>query len=189
MEFHEKGYLVIRDAIDKDLLRILSDYLLIEARNGSLDDDGISRFSRYGDSLTEALLSYCQPIVERYTGKKVYPSYSYARVYRKGDKLAMHQDRPACEYSLTIPVSYEAPVLWPLFVMEGKKKVNIPLDIGDLLLYKGCDVPHGRTPFTGSRWVQVFLHYVDKKGKNAGWKYDKRKWLGQRPAEGIFKVH
>jgi len=180
MTFQEKGYLIIRDALDKDLLRLLSGYLLIEAKNGSLDNDGISRFSRYGDSLTESLLSLLQPIVEKYSGKKVYPSYSYARVYRKGEKLAAHQDRPACEYSLTIPISYEAPELWPIFVMDGKKKVNIHLDVGDLLLYKGCDVIHGRAAFTGTRWIQVFLHYVDKNGKNAAWKFDKRKWLGQR---------
>ncbi len=48
------------------------------------------------------------------------------------------------------------------------------LDRGDMLVYKGCEVPHWRERFHGDYAVQVFLHFVDQNGKNAGWKYDKR---------------
>ncbi|MHA4811756.1 hypothetical protein ACX0G9_26905 [Flavitalea flava] len=184
MEWEKKGYLVLRKLIPKDLLKIVADYLVFQSRIGELENDGISKFARYGDSLTEALLLHCLPIAEKQCGKKLFPTYSYARIYQKGDLLKPHQDREACEYSLTIPIDYQAQALWPLYLIKGvgrtRKKIPIRLDKGDLLLYKGCAIIHGRDAFPGTSWTQVFLHYVDAKGQHANWKFDTRKRIGDR---------
>ena len=45
---------------------------------------------------------------------------------------------------------------------------------GDIVIYKGCEVDHGRPiPFEGFWHSQMFLHYVDRNGKYTSWKYDK----------------
>ena len=33
------------------------------------------------------------------TGLKLYPAYTYARIYKKGDELKRHKDRFSCEIS------------------------------------------------------------------------------------------
>ena len=35
----------------------------------------------------ETLLLKCQPGMEKATGLKLYPAYTYARIYKKGDEL------------------------------------------------------------------------------------------------------
>ena len=50
---------------------------------------------------------------------------------------------------------------------------------GDGLVYKGCDVLHWREEFEGDFQAQVFLHYVNKNGKNAEWFRDKRQYWGE----------
>ena len=44
---------------------------------------------------------------------------------------------------------------------------------GDGLLYKGCELIHGREKFKGTECLQVFLHYVTNK------KYKYRTYVSQ----------
>jgi PKHD-type hydroxylase len=64
---------------------------------------------------------------------------------------------------------------------------EIKMNVGDCVIYKGCEKYHWRDEFKGKWQVQVFLHYVDKNGINSEWKYDKRQELGteknQHPAD------
>ncbi len=53
------------------------------------------------------------------------------------------------------------------------------MEIGDAVMYRGCDIYHWREPYKEGKWqAQVFLHYVDQNGPHAEWKYDKRESLG-----------
>ena len=40
--------------------------------------------------------------MEKTTGLKLYPAYTYGRVYKKGDILKRHKDRFSCEISTTM---------------------------------------------------------------------------------------
>ena len=40
--------------------------------------------------------------MEKETGLKVLPTYTYARIYKTGDILERHKDRPSCEISTTV---------------------------------------------------------------------------------------
>jgi PKHD-type hydroxylase len=54
---------------------------------------------------------------------------------------------------------------------------------GDMVVYKGCDITHWRTPFKGdeSDWcVQLFIHYTDAEGPYKHLKYDGRDKLGMK---------
>ena len=63
------------------------------------------------------------------------------------------------------------------FPFEQAQSVN--LNVGDALLYKGCEVYHWRNNFEEAVWQgQVFLHYVDANGLYNIEKYNGREKLG-----------
>jgi hypothetical protein len=47
------------------------------------------------------------------------------------------------------------------------------MEIGDAVMYLGCEVLHGRNPFEGVYNAQVFFHYVDQNGPFKSYKGDK----------------
>ena len=114
------------------------------------------------------------------TELELVPCYSYARIYKYGDVLHRHKDRPECEISTTINLGGDN---WPIYLDpsqgEGKEGIKVDLNPGDMLVYKGEKLEHWREPFQGYDCGQVFLHYNDKKGpfqeKN---KFDHRPILG-----------
>ena len=48
----------------------------------------------------------CLPDMEKATGLKLYPAYTYARIYKKGDILKRHKDRFSCEISTTMNLGW-----------------------------------------------------------------------------------
>jgi len=137
-------------------------------------------YSHYADIVMETLLRALVPSVEKYTGLKLYPTYSYARIYKNGDILHRHTDRFSCEVSTTLHLGGDP---WPISLQPPgsptKAGIKINLKPGDMLVYRGCDVEHWRDPFTGQHCGQVFLHYNDASTKDAEKnKYDGRPMLG-----------
>jgi hypothetical protein len=128
----------------------------------------------YGDSAAEGLLEFVQPRIEAVTGRELLPTYSYLRIYKRGDKLLSHRDRPACEFSLSLNIGQTPDAPWPLFVENSTGGARVDLGPGDALLYRGIDLFHWREPYAGNQLVQVFLHWVDANGPHAGQKFDGR---------------
>ena len=127
----------------------------------------------YHDKVFESLLKTKLPLMEKETGLKLFPTYSFWRMYTRNATLRPHKDRPSCEYSVTVTL-YSTGEKWP--IRMNKTWIDIPP--GDAVIYKGCDIEHERSEFTGDGQSQVFLHYVDANGKNKDWKYDKRQDVG-----------
>jgi hypothetical protein len=106
--------------------------------------------------------------MEKHTGLKLTPTYSYARIYKKGDVLERHKDRFSCEISTTLNLGGDS---WPIYLepsgKKGLKGVKIDLKPGDMLIYSGCELEHWREAFKGKDCAQVFLHYnkVSKKAE------------------------
>lgn len=131
-------------------------------------------WSAHGDLFMDGLLLDTLPLAEEVTQAKLFPTYSYFRVYKKGDVLDKHKDRPSCEISLSICMGYQADGPWPIWIETLEGVSSIDLYPGDAMFYRGIECPHWREPLTGERVVQVFLHYVDQNGPYAEWKFDKR---------------
>lgn len=126
---------------------------------GTYDDGQVpGAFSKYADPIFEALLHDKKDAVEKITGKKLTPSYSYVRIYKKGNELKKHTDRDSCEVTLSLCLGFEGSE-WPLNLQTDSGHERIILQAGDALWYQGTDVPHWRYAFTGSQQAQVFLHY------------------------------
>tara|TARA_R110000822_G_scaffold95586_1_gene218370 strand:- start:86 stop:499 length:414 start_codon:yes stop_codon:yes gene_type:complete len=128
----------------------------------------------------ETLLQKVKPIMEKQSGVKLTETYSYARIYKKGDELKRHKDRYSCEISTTMNLGGDN---WSIFLepsgKEGKDGIEVKLETGDMLMYRGCDLEHWRTPFEGKDCGQVFLHYNDESGKDAKQnKFDGRPMIG-----------
>jgi hypothetical protein len=130
--------------------------------------------------LFDSLLEQLTPNIEAVTGKKLFPTYAYARWYTPGDELKIHLDRAACEISASITLGFEGEQ-WPIYVGHESDKQDakqINMNVGDAIIYKGCELFHWREKYVEGQWqAQVFIHYVDQEGPNAEWKYDKRKEL------------
>ena len=198
--FKKNKYTVIKQAISKDLAAFVANYFLmqkhvydtcIQSRYFSPFETIIgyyegeneqipNTYSFYSDVAMETLMLKCQPIMEKTTGLKLYPAYTYGRVYKKGDILKRHKDRFSCEISTTMNLGGND---WPIYLEpsgeKNKKGVKEDLKPGDKLVYRGCDLEHWREKFKGKCNVQVFLHYNNTKTRFAKDNiFDRRKHLG-----------
>ena len=210
MSFKKNKYCVIKEAIPKQLAEFVYNYFMMKrqvARTlfdtrfispfttefGVWNDSQVpNTYSHYADIAMETLLIRCLPIMEKTTKLKLNPTYSYARIYKKGDRLDRHKDRFSCEISTTLNLGGDP---WSIY-LEPKKNVGIPdgkkytltsnnkgisinLKPGDMLVYQGMILEHWREEFTGDNCAQVFLHYNNKKYKDDDKNmYDTRKHLG-----------
>jgi len=153
-------------------------------------------YSHYADHVMETLLMKVLPVMQKETGLELVPTYSYVRAYKKGDILKRHKDRPSCEISTTIHLGGNQ---WSIFIdptgsnnvideyknihkPDAPQGVKVDLDVGDMLVYSGCELEHWREEFQGNVCVQVFLHYNHVNGQFAEKnKFDKRPMLGIPP--------
>ena len=140
----------------------------------------------------ETLLLQVQPKMEKLTGLKLNPTYSYARIYKNGDILKRHKDRFSCEISTTMNLGGDK---WPIYIEPNPKKgkdtdngyeseytdgVKVELKPGDMLVYKGNICEHWRDKFDGKDCAQVFLHYNNAKTKGS-----KKNMFDGRPHIGL----
>lgn len=181
-EYQTEGYVVVKNFLDPQAVDTVSRYLenvVNRYPQNNLIGNGISSFAFYADPLTEVLLRNSLTHVEAITGLSLDPTYSYARVYRSGDELPVHRDRPSCEVSITCNIATKGKP-WPIYLkVPGKEPVEHFLEPGDACVYKGCEVLHWREKSLDTEInAQIMLHYVDKNGPNAGYKFDKRAKLG-----------
>ena len=208
--FKKDRFTVIEKAIDPKIANFVYNYFLMKrqvARTmfdaryispfttefGVWNDDQVpNTYSHYSDIAMETLLLAVQPIMEKQTGLKLIPTYSYARIYKKGDILHRHKDRFSCEISTTLNLGGDK---WEIFIekdlnkgkiIEGKgyvsentKGIKVDLKPGDMLVYRGNLLEHWREQFKGNDCGQVFLHYNNAATKGAKENiFDKRKHLG-----------
>ena len=212
MSFKKNKYTVIKQAISKDLAVFIANYFRMQKQvydtckvaryfspfeniigNYENDQEQIpNTYSQYGNIAMETLMLKIQPLMEKETGLKLYPAYTYARIYKKGDILKRHKDRFSCEISTTMNLGGDD---WPLYlspnenvgIPDGKKitteskakGIKVDLKPGDMMVYKGMELEHWREKFKGKECIQVFLHYNNRKTPGAKENiFDKRPHLG-----------
>ena len=140
MSFQKKHYLVIKEAVPKQVAEFVYNYFMMKRQVARtlFDTKYISKFttefgvwndeqvpntySHYSDIAMETLLLRTLPIMEKYTKLKLNPTYSYARIYKTGDILHRHKDRFSCEISTTLNLGGDP---WAIY-LESKKNVGIP---------------------------------------------------------------
>tara|TARA_R100001377_G_scaffold4621_2_gene2629 strand:+ start:1552 stop:2154 length:603 start_codon:yes stop_codon:yes gene_type:complete len=193
-------YKVLKKAVSYDLANFCFNYLKLKRdavyfmyKNNIVnenpflgtwnDSQFINTYSCYADFVMETLLLKLLPTVEKETKLKLIPTYSYTRLYKKGDELKKHKDRPSCEVSITLNLGGDN---WDIYLepsgKTNQKGIAVSLEVGDMLIYKGCELEHWREPFKGDICGQVFLHYNNINGEFKDQnKYDGRSMLGVPP--------
>ena len=161
-------------------IRLMESHVNLENPNLGKEQDFEESFSFYSPFCLETLSMHIQPKIEEQVGKKLYPSYTYGRIYRKGAKLTEHLDRRSSEYTLSITIEDNDKVLWPICVEHNDYSVTKAiLDVGDAVVYSGRDQVHWRPgEFNGNEIIQAFIQYVDAEGSSADLKWDGRPLLG-----------
>jgi hypothetical protein len=191
MSFKQNKYVVIKQAITKELADFCYEYFLLKRKVtqtlfetrvispfnemwGTFKDQQVPEtYSHYADIVMETLLTKTHSVMEEKTELKLIPNYSYARIYKKGDILHRHKDRFSCEISTTLNLGGDS---WSIFIEPDETKgkhvdgnyvsdntvgVKVDLEPGDMLVYRGNILEHWRDAFEGENCGQVFLHYND----------------------------
>jgi len=207
--FKKDGFTVVEKAIDSNIANFVYNYFLMKRQVAKTmfderyispfttefgvwnDEQVLNTYSHYADIAMETLLLAVQPVMEKQIKLKLIPTYSYARIYKKGDILHRHKDRFSCEISTTLNLGGDA---WPIFIEPDETKgkhvdgkyftentvgVKVNLEPGDMLVYRGNILEHWRDVFEGENCGQVFLHYNDINTVGAQKNiYDNREFLG-----------
>ncbi len=128
--------------------------------------------SIYSDPIIESLLLYAQPKIEKIYGKELAPTYSFWRTYYKDQNCPPHLDRPSCEVSVTLCIdASDKKDMWGIYVGEEEYKLNI----GEGVIYKGCEQEHWRNDLTYDWHRQVFTLYRKEGVNYPNLLYDGRK--------------
>ena len=189
--FLKSKYQVIKQAISPDIANISYEYLKVKKNiflrtkdkwpqiikdnfnfpifGGDGDNQIQNTWMCHGDTLMETLLIKLKPEMEKITKLELDEQYAYTRLYKKGDTLDLHKDRPECEISTTLNLGGDQ---WPIYL---EPNIKIEIMPGDMLIYKCAELAHCRYTFSGTECAQVFLHYTRKGSEQ---KYDGRTFLG-----------
>lgn len=145
-------------------------------------------------------------------------TYSYTRKYERGAYLKSHTDRPSCEISATICLDYKTDdnTPWKIWVQNDRNYVDeindqqaiyektqalpqkqrtgvsVALEVGDVLLYQGPNIPHWRDYLLGDYSYHMFLHFIrrDTNMKNMTDRTGKEYITPvSTTAAGAYKVH
>lgn len=175
-QLEQNNFLFVPNFISRECAESLQEKFIETEKTGEYIKDNQAPNSPAVYNFKPFLELLCQKVHEVSTliEEPVLPTYTYARIYKNGEVLARHRDRPACEISLTLNIGGDA--FWDIGVQKPSgEEVNLNLNPGDALLYLGCVADHWRDkPFSGNNYSQVFLHYVRSNGPNAWAYFDKR---------------
>tara|TARA_R100001086_G_C11840223_1_gene258918 strand:- start:825 stop:1505 length:681 start_codon:yes stop_codon:yes gene_type:complete len=202
--FKKNKYCIIRGALDPKIAEFIYNYFLLKRQTaktlfrarwippfddnhswGTFYDPMIPNpktYSLYGDVAFETILLKVLPLIKEYSGMNVQPTYSYARLYQKGDVLYRHFDRFSCEVSASMHIGNDG-IEWPIRIDNSGKTnqvgVAVNLKPGDMFVYSGCECEHWREALTGNDYCQVFLHTNNSETEGAQENiYDGRYHLG-----------
>ena len=158
-------YHIIKGALNYEIANFIFNYFLLKRdavkymyQNNMTWDNGMfgtwkdqqvpNTYSHYSDHVMETLLVKMLPVMAKETGLQLIPTYSYARLYKNGDILRRHKDRPSCEISTTLNFGVEP---WPIFIdgtwadtvidefnqihkPNAPKGTKVLLEVGDMLV-------------------------------------------------------
>ena len=195
----------IKEFLPKQISNLSYNYCLLKytnKKNFDFDTQTKSLIWEHGDFLMESLMDMITPVIEQNVGKKLWPTYSYLRIYDKGSDLPIHKDRPSCEYTVALCLGAD-PDDQPYEIFIGERddsadykyhddkgtplalKIDhkFPMYVNNALIFKGMHKIHWRENCKHDHFITVFLHYVDQEGEHKEFKYDKRKMLGAKIGE------
>jgi len=137
MSYKKNKYKIVKNAIPMDVANFVHDYFLMKREVflrmkkskyiskynddwGKMGDEQCPQsYNHYSDVAMDTILSLLTDKMNKETGLKLSPTYSYARIYNKGESLEKHTDRYSCEVSTTLCLGGD---VWPIWLTDTKGK-------------------------------------------------------------------
>jgi hypothetical protein len=187
-KFRRRRYLLVKGMLPRAMLDYLQVYYSIILASNRLVRDAQcpSSLSLGGDVALDAVLEWIRPEVSRLVGMDLAPTYSYTRQYAKGERLAPHTDRAACEISLTVSIQIPKGAGPSAIHLKTppSKATEVKMFEGDACVYAGTELEHWRERFRVGGYIQLFLHFITKRGSNyPALLFDGRECLGATPTK------
>ena len=168
-EFEEKGYKLIELNLGYEdlIVKVFEDCIKLHNSQPKLDAAVSIPSIDIGMEYLAAIIhrEYLTSIIEKETDLKLIPTYCYVRKYFQGSILNSHTDRDACEISLSYCISGPE---WEMDMGDN----TIITKIGNAVIYKGCEILHGRSKPSSGEVIQVFSHWVISDGAKSNSAYD-----------------
>ncbi len=141
--FKKKKYLIIKQAISKDLAEFVYTYFTMkrevcrtlfrdkfippfEKIHGAWTDPQMpDTYCLYGDCAFESILLKVKPLLEKHMKVKLIPNYAFGRLYKTGDILPRHKDRFSCQFSTTLNLGGD---MWPIYLNPNEKEGHLVFD-------------------------------------------------------------
>ena len=182
--FANNNYVVVRDLLDPYLVKFLASYYsaVRAGQAGEFRKDWTS-LNSHGDACGDVVLYSIRTLIEEHTGLELLPTYSFVRIYKKGESVGRHSDGPQNQVSCTMCVARDE-VDWPIQFSDGEHEGSVVLQPGDGVIYRGYIVEHWRDKFAGDNQVQVIVGFVEKGGE-----FDHHRFYGRgEPMYAAFGV-
>lgn len=180
-EFQENGYVHIKNFFTPefvDYVRYSIDKLIdIKDVNGldydndpdvntsyvDTPDNVNNSVTFYSPFMFDTLGSFITCFYNELAKRSLGTTYTFVRRYNKYQKLVRHIDRPSCQFSMTADFSISDNQPWDFFVETYDLQVkSISVLSGDVIFYKGVDIPHWREELTTrDQSYHAFFHWVD----------------------------
>ena len=118
-------YIHLKDFLAKESCDELTNELkrLVAEKQTVQDSQCPKSEAIHGAMAFDKLLVDLLPHFEKALGKRLHPTYSYARLYAPGDELVNHTDRESCEISATVTLGFDGDV-WPIYMGDSMEKIN-----------------------------------------------------------------
>lgn len=175
----EDNPVVVEDVITPNIHQLVDTYIKENIKNGvyPLGDRQANRYKVIDDVVTRLLHIEFLPLIEKITGKKMEPTYTYLAAYLKGTNLHAHTDRPECQYTCSYIIGKPKDSSWNIYIHKIKQPIKnhgrydftppkdecIPVDCAEngLMIFCGTDHIHYREELEYDYYNIVLLHYKE----------------------------
>ena len=171
----DNGYVIFRDVIPVELIDEIVDFSVANEDKYITENDELfnEEHRSIGSFINELQIqnginnpyakmhAFLLDFMQENLGIRLIPTFHFGRVHLNDTKgMVWHTDRAPCEISVSLPLAYSGPP-WSLWLKAKNGKQKVDLKVGDILLYKGCEVPHHREPYNNEYAFQHYFHFVD----------------------------
>ena len=178
-KFDEFTPVIINNVFISKGIEYISEYYNrgIDAKQFPFGDRQSQRFKTRNDPIARVLHYELLPLIEKVTGEKLRPTYTYLSCYVKGSDLPQHTDNPDCWRTVSYLIDKPAGKNWNIYVDLKKQNVkhkgrynNTPIppkeqciacdcEKGGLMMFDGTDHIHYREALEHDYYYLLLLHY------------------------------
>ena len=142
-------------------------YRALRSRNLMVEDRKTpGRKFIHNDLVARSYHHALTPLMARFVGQAIKPSYVFVGTYERGAQLRLHTDRPPCQYTVSMQVDFNPEpndsCPWPLQIQAGDEDIKIYQKLGEAFLFRGTELAHCReTLGCAETSTSMLFHYVD----------------------------